>query len=69
MDALVRPLPTRKDSNEGVQVTFFSRLLRPEYPVEQFIRPLTHLGREVVFAVGVFDQQPLLVPIQLENRA
>jgi len=28
MDAFVRPLPARKDSDEGVQVTFFCKLLR-----------------------------------------
>ena len=32
MDALVRPLPTRKDSDEGVQATFFNRLLKPKNP-------------------------------------
>ena len=56
MDALVRPLPTRKDSDEGVQVTFFNRLLRraAEDNLPEVTRTLRSVRVTGSVAVGQF---------------
>ncbi len=71
MDALVRPLPARKDSDEGVQVTFFNRQLNKRERAVSVIRVvgLFALSAQLCWVDDAVAQHRVLEPKLVHLRS